>query len=395
MRTRTKVITSIIALVLSAVLLLAVSNNANNGLVVGKKNVLTRSMEVTIAPEYETYLSDFKEKSLEYNENEVAFNGVMEYNEQVLSTFDKVALAEDIDTEQRNIIYDCSFDMESMQFTFSAMLLDENQNVIELDEMVTDAFVTETGQLDAYIDIDGETYLLSDYVSTSAIDECLFGWLKALIKVVVVIVVVYVVVAETAEQIKARQNYDYNKQLEKSGKGVAKNTYVTGQNRTNILNNSPGNYRFGFTTFSGVGCEVAAAYNAMIAIGKAEMLSDTIYSFEKWAIEFAIGWGNLGSNPLQISTYLKKKGIGYTKATNYSSFKSTIAGKESCHIIMSRWNDPWSNGLHTFYVNKKANDEFYGYNWKYYDNTPSLRQNSIDVFNDGSSFIVGYIVWAK
>ena len=72
--------------------------------------------------------------------------------------------------------------------------------------------------------------------------------------------------------------------------------YLTDQSETNRKNYNCGNYRFGFTTFSGVGCEVASAYNVMIALGKTEMLSETIYSFEKWAIEFAIAWGNFGSN---------------------------------------------------------------------------------------------------
>ena len=394
MKTRTKVGISVVAVLLSFVMLL-------NGIILGNSSnetgsviALTRTMELSIAPEYETYLKDFEDKSIKYDEECVSFHGIMEYDERVLSVFDRVALAENIDAEQSNIAYDCAFDMESMQFTFRAMLLDENNNVIEIDEMVTDAFVTETGQLDAYIEIDGETYLLSDYVSTNAIDECLFGWLKALI-VVVVVIVVYVVVAETAEQIKAKQNYEYNKQLEASGRGVTKNTYITGQNRTNVTGNNPGNYRFGFTSFSDVGCEVAAAYNAMIALERAEMLSETIYCFEKWAIEFAIAWGNFGSNPLQISTFLKKKDIGFSKITNYSSFKSAVENEKSCHIIMSRWNDPWTDGLHTFYVEKKANSEFYAYNWDYYDNSPSEKKDNIDVFNDGSAFIVGYIVWAK
>ena len=62
---------------------------------------------------------------------------------------------------------------------------------------------------------------------------------------------------------------------------------------------------------------------------------------------------------------------------------------------MSRWNEPWTSGLHTFYVNKKADSEFYAYNWVYYDKSPSGKKDDIDVFNDGSAFIVGYIVWAK
>lgn len=352
-----------------------------------------RTVELSALPNYDCYLEDFSEKFVSYDDEQVSFHGKTDYNEKILSMFDKVSLSEGISEDESNIVYDCSFDMESMQFLFKATLLDELGNPIEIEEITTDAFVTENGRLDAYIELDGETYLISDFVSTEAIDECLFGWLKA-IAVVVVVVVVYVVVAETAEQIRAKKNYEYNKKLERDGKGVNLGTYVTDQSNSSKKGNSPANYRFGFTSFKGVGCEVAAAYNAMIALGKSERLSETIYSFEKWAIEFAFAWGSLGSNPLQISTYLNKKGIGYKKIINYSSFKSDVENKTSCHIIMSRWNAYGDGSLHTFYVHKKTNSLYYGYNWKYDEVDPYKRDN-LDAFNNGNGFIVGYIVWKK
>ena len=350
-----------------------------------------RTVELTVMPEYDSYLEDFTEKSITTNDSQVSFYGKMEFNEDVLTVFDKISLAEDVDQEESNIVYDCSFDMDNMQFIFKATLLDEYNNPLEIEEIVTDAFVTETGRLDAYLELDGDTYLISDFISTDAIDECLFGWLKPIV-VVVVVIVVYVVVAETAEQIKVKSNYDYNKKLEQQGNGVKYGNFITRQNETNLKDYNCGNYRFGFTTFSGVGCEVASVYNAMIALGKTEMLSETIYSFEKWAIEFAIAWGKFGSNPLQISTYLNKKGIGYSKITNYNNFKSQVEKQANCHIIMSRWNNSWTDGLHTFYI-KKQNSKYYSYNWVY--SYATVDRNNIDAFNDGSGFIVGYILWKK
>lgn len=185
---------------------------------------------------------------------------------------------------------------------------------------------------------------------------------------------------------------DYNKKLEQQGNGVKYGNFITRQNETYLKDYKCGNYRFGFTTFSGVGCEVASAYNAMIALGKTEMLSETIYSFEKWAIEFAIAWGKFGSNPLQISTYLNKKGIGCSKITNYNNFKSQVEKQANCHIIMSRWNNSWTDGLHTFYI-KKQDSKYYSYNWVY--SYATVDRNNIDDFNDGSGFIVGYILWKK
>ena len=39
--------------------------------------------------------------------------------------------------------------------------------------------------------------------------------------------------------------------------------YITGQNRTRVKGYNAGNYHFGFTTFGGVGCEVASVYNLL------------------------------------------------------------------------------------------------------------------------------------
>ena len=350
-------------------------------------------------PEYDSYLEDFTEKSITSNDSQVSFYGKMEFNEDVLTMFDKISLAEDVDQEKSNIVYDCSFDMDNMQFIFKATLLDEYNNPLEIEEIVTDAFVTETGRLDAYLELDGDTYLISDFISTDAIDECLFGWLKAIV-VVVVVIVVYVVVAETAEQIKAKSNYDYNKKLEQQGNGVKYGNYITDQSEKNRKNYNCGNYRFGFANFKDVGCEVASVYNLLIAKNKAENLSDTIYNFEKWAIEFSVGFGHLGSDPLEIYRYLNKRSISYKKYTKYSSFKKDVEQKNECHIIMSNWNSGNmlnsifdGSGLHTYYISKKNSNIFNSYNFRYRDNF--IQYSSIDVIMKecGGDFIVAYIVF--
>ncbi len=49
----------------------------------------------------------------------------------------------------------CSFDMEELVFEFSADLITEDGTVIEAEGMETEAFVTENGGLDAYVEIGG------------------------------------------------------------------------------------------------------------------------------------------------------------------------------------------------------------------------------------------------
>lgn len=284
--------------------------------------------------------------------------------------------------------YECTFDMNDLVFCFNAELVDDDGNVIDTQEIVTEAIITENGGLDACIEIGGEQYMLSDYENTSSIDNCS-------ISRIIKIIIAYLIVAETAEQIKARKNYKYNKQLEDDGKGVGRGYYVYSQSNTTTKNRKAGNYRFGFTTFGNVGCEVASAYNIALALHDTERLSETIFYFEAWAIEFSVGWGHLGSDPLEIHRYLKKRGFSYSMYTNFSKFSTAVSKKSSCKIIMSRWNSKKTQGLHTFYVDKVADKEFYGYNWSYgkYTVDRSQKQLSLSEFNDGSGFIVGYIVW--
>ena len=58
---------------------------------------------------------------------------------------------------------------------------------------------------------------------------------------------------------------------------------------------------------------------------------------------------------------------------------------------MSNWNYPWTNGLHTFYINKRGTNYYDSYNWDYRE--VSVARNNLDAFNDGDGFIAGYIVW--
>ncbi len=373
---------SIVSLMLAAVTGLSC---IINGIPLKTEAVETKIRTVSVTEKYAEDLSVFSSYTITEDEVKPSFTGVTAYNSDDTTFFDNVSVDE---TDGYTVQYDCSFDMEAFQYTLTATLLDQDGAVIETETLVTDAFVTETGGIDAYIELEGERYLMSDFCTENGIDSCgLFKW-------IVIVVVVLVVVAEVAELVRAKQNYTYNKKLEANGNGVKKGNYITRQNESARSGYKSKNYRFGFTTFGKVGCEVASAYNAMIALGKAEMLSETIYCFEKWLIEFAIGWGHLGSNPLHIGRYLANKGIGYQSYTDYAKFKAAVEAKGSCHVIMSRQeHNPLLNGLHTFYVHKIQKDSYNSYNWNYSDDAIDVK--NIDALNDGSGFIVGYIVWKK
>ena len=358
-----------------------------NGVCSAIDTVDTQVRTITVTEKYAQDLSVFDSYTITEDEQTPSFTGVTAYADDHSAFFDNVSVEE---TEDYTVEYDCSFDMDAMQYIFTATLLDANGEAVESETIVTDAIVTESGALDAYIEVDGEAYLMSEYCDENGIDDC------AVVKIViagVMVIVSFVVVTEIAMRNQAKSNYKYNKKLEENNKGVKKGYYITDQSEKTRSGYKSGNYRFGFTTFDNVGCEVASVYNALIALGKTERLSETIYNFERWAIEISLGWGFLGSDPLEIDRYLKKCDIGYTRYLSYSKFKKAVEGKKTCHIIMSRWNDPVSAGLHTYYVRKQGATSYLSYNWHYRDYAP--QSETINELNDGGGFIVGYIIWKK
>lgn len=385
-----KILKYIVALLLTVSVVICLTGCSENE----DKNssVLVRDAELEVVQSSLKIDSVYKNNYLISSDDDVMFEGELIYSEDVFNMIDEIAF-NDISSDS-NIKVACRFDMNSIKFILDIMLVDENENVLDSETYITDGIITENGNLDAFVELDeNNSFYLSEFVSQDYIDNCLFGWIK---RVVTVIAIVHVVIAETAEQIKAKSNYEFNRKLETENngiKGVYKNTYVTNQTQTGFNGHNAGNYKFGFTTFEDVGCEVAAAYNLMISLGRAEYLSETIYSFEKLGIEFAFAWGKAGSNPLQMYHYFDNKGLGYKKITSWSTFKNYVSDKGNYKIVMSRWNDPFITGLHTFFIDK-YNGNFEGFNFNYYS-TSTENKTDITSYNDGDGFIVGYIIWIK
>lgn len=380
--------TSILAVALSAIMVffsvLGITRTADSS----SANALVRT--VTLEDNALTSMDAFDSYTISDDNGVPSFHGTSKYYEDDGLFFDNLALEED--KENYSLDYSCYFDMDALEYHLTISLLDVEGQVVDTESIVSPAIVTSTGMLDAYIEIDGETYLVSD-LENQVLNDCICGWLVAAI-IVVAVVVVYHAVTETAEQIRLKENYKYNQQLETDGKGVTLGNYITRQKETNNTGYNCGNYRFGFTTFAGVGCEVASAYNALIALGKSELLSETIKTFEKKAIEYAVAWGNFGSDPKAMTKFFDDRGITYSKYTSMSKFKTAVDKKTNCYIIMSRWNDPWTGGLHTFYIekNKSWSTPYHSYNFQYKDPNTTVDKSEIDDFNNGDGFIVGYIL---
>ncbi len=344
-----------------------------------------------------TYFDSFETYSISDEDDVPVFRGSSVFYEEDASFFNNVALEDDPDEYSTSFF--CTFDMEELVYHIEISLIDKNGQGIETESIDTPAFVNESGMLDALVEIGGETFLLSE-VANDIVDNCgVAAWLLkniVPIKIVANVVLVYHVITETAEQIRCRQNYKYNKQLESSGEGVSLGNYIFAQDDDVNEGYRCASYHFGFTTFAGVGCEVASAYNLLIALGKPELLSETIFSFEKLAIEHAVAWGNFGSSAVFMTRFFNARDISYQRFFSFSNLKKAADKCDHCYIIVSRWNHPWTTGIHTFFVEKNImwDDIYHGFNDDYSYTQEPLRSNELASFNDGDKFNVGYIVSA-
>lgn len=215
-----------------------------------------------------------------------------------------------------------------------------------------------------------------------------------ILSVLASVLLLYHVVTEIAEQIICRRNYRYNRGLEASGAGVSTGNSVFGQNEKFRPGYSCGRYRFGFTFLEDVGCEAVAAYNLMIALGRPEPLSQTVFDFEKKAIEYAVAFGRFGSDPLAMTRYFRARKLKYSKFTSFEKFEKAVAEDPDCFIIMSQWNHPWyKNGIHTFFIDKNSGEErrFKGFNFSYRFPGATDKYSELSAFNDGDGFVVGYV----
>ena len=145
---------------------------------------------------------------------------------------------------------------------------------------------------------------------------------------------------------------------------------------------------------SGVGCEIAATYNALKARGRIISCSSIIRSFEKDGyLMSGLTSADLGSDPYAIGDYLSDNSISYTQYTDYDTMKTAVGNSTGSYdvYIVSFWNgDSITNGLHTvaFYTSNSDN-KVHVYNL-YSDSTDVESQISFASFVNSNRFIVGY-----
>ena len=156
-------------------------------------------------------------------------------------------------------------------------------------------------------------------------------------------------------------------------------------------------WKFGFSDMAYAGCEVIAGYNLAHAKGRNYTLADTIFLYESLGIEIGIAQGFFGSNPYQISYFLKSTGISYNKVTSYKTFEKYMNDSTDYYIILSAWNgEDKGDKVHTFMIDKETNrsKKFNAYNYRTGSSTTSDTNNYSDYFGGkiSNTFMCAYFV---
>ena len=155
------------------------------------------------------------------------------------------------------------------------------------------------------------------------------------------------------------------------------------------------NFAIGGKHMDGVGCEIAATYNAIKLAGGNVKIAEIIREFEKEGyLMRAITVGDLGSDPYAIGSYMKAHKLHFTKLSSYDEMAKTVdsgIGRSTGIYIVSKWNTGnITDGLHTicFYTSNKDN------NVNVYNLHPGqtsvLKRKDFESLVEEARFIVGY-----
>ena len=133
--------------------------------------------------DYESIFNEYDDAKLERDGSLTTFEGKQTIKLSDLEELDEVALST-LDDEELTLKYNYSYDYETDLVTLTVVQV-ETTGDGELIETIVDtiegtAFVNEAGEIDAVLDLDGETILLSELQETGKLNNC--GWFKRLFK---------------------------------------------------------------------------------------------------------------------------------------------------------------------------------------------------------------------
>lgn len=201
MKTRTKLLTGIIAILLSIVLLFTfviLSNNANN---VSQVSANARTIELSeSALDAQSVLNEFDDATLTRDGNTVYFEGYKPIDKGVISEIDYISEADFEELENCTTKYNFSYNSETNIVTIAATATLAD-GTIQVDEISGVGFINDNDEIDAVMNIDGEGILLSEMRDAGMIENC--GWFSNLIKKVAIAVAIVATVVAVAAVVVA------------------------------------------------------------------------------------------------------------------------------------------------------------------------------------------------
>ncbi len=173
---------------ISLVLVMALSPLFSQGLFAKSTSeslqLMTRTVKVDDASiDFESVFNSYEDAKLETKGTVTTFEGKRTLKLSDLEGIEEEDLSE-LEVEELNLQYRYSFDYVTDMVTITVISLETNETgeVVEnvVDVIEGKAFINEQGNIDAELDFDGDTILLSELQNLGVIDNC--GWFKKLCK---------------------------------------------------------------------------------------------------------------------------------------------------------------------------------------------------------------------
>ena len=386
-----KIITSIASLCITGIML------ASSTLPSNTITPAVRTMGIAEAKmDYQSILDEFKESEMYVENNTTYFTGLQTFDAELFESFDNVSDEDLTSIEGCRVKYEFTYNIETSIVTIYAELQNE-ANEILIDEISGIAFINDSGNVDAYMNVDGESMLLSDMQNIGMVENC--GWLSKLVKgaaavaatsvalavggvgaaavVSTALVTAAPVVSAAEKNIPANNKAHNKKNTEPAG-------YICGQAYYS-------DWKFGLSTLNHNGCGIIATYNVLRKFGKSPNLTNIIYDFDSRSGSLAMGY--FGADPTHISQYLREKGLSCTSYSTFSSLQTAMSKmKTSQMVIVCAWNgETVESGAHYVAIEKVGNNSYNVFNLNNHK-TDATPKTKIDKSLIGGDLIVAYIV---
>lgn len=190
MKTRTKIITSVIAFILSCVIMFTLAVvNPNTNQVVG---ALTRTVQLNKnTVDYEAFFNEFDnvELILDEDNNAIKFSGTRTVDAALFKEIDLVSLSDEDDGVDVRYVFD--YNADKNEFYLSIIADTEGGEIV--DKWFGVPFMGDDGEIDIAFATDDGVIYLSELEESGVLENC--GWFSKLFKAVAIVAAVVAVVA--------------------------------------------------------------------------------------------------------------------------------------------------------------------------------------------------------